>query len=94
MSTVTEIAPKKHRAARVRRIFGRCLRTHIERHGEDIAGFAIVSWDMLGHAHSSYSTEVGPVSPSLMPAYTHDALNRLYAVVLAEESTPDRIDGA
>jgi hypothetical protein len=69
----------------VRRILGACIRSNLETHGEDLAGFAIVSWDMRGTSHSSYFTENGPFSRSMLPAYVADALNRHLAVVMVQE---------
>lgn len=97
MAELFEIAPATERARRIKKILGRVLRLHMDFHGADFAGFAIVTWDMTGGAHSGYFTEHGMVSESLMPAYVHDALNRHLAVVLAERTQSDIItpdDGA
>lgn len=80
---VKVVDPAGERAARVRRILGRALRQAIETHGSDLAGFALVSWDMRGECSSSMMTAHGMVGQSLAPAFVHDALNRHVAVDIA-----------
>lgn len=94
MAEIHEIDPGADRAQRVRRIIGRVLKKHFADHGSEIAGFALVSWDMRGEATSGYFTEVGPVGESLMPSFVKDALQRHLAVVLVERTGSDRISGA
>lgn len=94
MADVREIAPATDRAKRTRKILLKVLRMHLNFHQDDLAGFALVTWDMRGGAHSAYLTENGMVSESLMPSYVKDCLNRHVAVVLAERTqselvTPD-----
>jgi hypothetical protein len=90
---MAEVAPDKHRARKARLILGRVIRDAIDFHGTDFAGFALVTWDMRGGAHSGYFAEVGMVSESLMPTFAHDALNRHLAAVIAERASSNRIDG-
>lgn len=90
--SVEAVDPGRDRATRIRRILGRVLRDHLEGHGPDIAGFALVSWDMRGNARTGFMTEVGPVGDSLMPCFVKDALQRHLAVKLAQIVTPSIID--
>lgn len=84
--TVEEVDPSNERARQVRRILGAALKQAFEFFGDDLAGFALVTWDMRGGAHSGYLTEYGMVGESLMPAYVHDSLNRHLSVVLVERT--------
>jgi hypothetical protein len=93
MADIREITPAADRAQEVRRVIFRTLRRHFQDQGDDIAGFAIVTWDMRGEASSGYSTDVGPVGESLMPAFVKDALQRHLSVVLAERTHSDIIGG-
>lgn len=77
------VAPGNARARHVRRILGSAIRSHIRQQGDDIAGFALVTWDMRGGACGAYLTDVGPVATTLLPTYVHDVLNRHVAVELA-----------
>lgn len=94
MSALSQVDPGRARTKRIRRIFGQCLRAALEQHGDNLAGFAIVAWDMRGSVHSSYATDVGPIGESLMPAVAHDALNRHVAVAISQRSSSILIDGA
>lgn len=94
MAEIHEIDPGADRAGRIRRIMGRVLRNHLEAHGDELAGFAMVTWDMRGEATSGYCTEIGPVGESLMPAFVKDALQRHLAVVLVERTESRPVTGA
>lgn len=94
MGKIEEIDIVGDRSARVRRIMGRTLRKALEDHGGDIAGFALVSWDMRGSVTSGYFTDVGPVSSSLMPSFVKDALDRHVTLVMVEETSSNKITGA
>ena len=91
--TIHSVSPDKYRSAKVRRAFGRCLRAHVAAHGDDLAGFAIVSWDMRGGAQSAVLADIGMVAESLVPSFAHDALNRHLAVLIAERTSSSPIDG-
>lgn len=93
MGEVVNIAPARERAARVRRMLGRSIKSAINGFGEDIAGFALVTWDMRGNARSAILDRSGPIGASLVPTYVHDALNRHVAVEIASESAPVWIEG-
>ena len=88
---VTEIDPATDRAGKVRRILGQAVKRALDQHGDGLAGFALVSWDMLGDANSAYFTEFGMVGEGLMPTYVHDALNRHLAAVIVERSQTYRV---
>lgn len=89
MTTLIEINPRRERQGRLRRILGRSVRSALS--GE-VAGFALVTWDSRGDAHTSYCTDSGPVGHRLMPAFVHDALNQHVSVTLAQEQRTTRID--
>lgn len=90
---VVEVDLAGDRAQNLRRILGRTVRNHIETQGDDLSGFALVTWDARGNTAVGYYTDTGPVGDSLMPAFVHDALNRAVAVVTAEETQSSRVDG-
>ena len=77
------IEPRVARQKRLRRILGRSVRSALS--GE-IAGFALVTWDARGDAHTSYCVDSGPVGHRLMPAFVHDALQQHVAVTLSQEA--------
>lgn len=94
MAVLREVTPNKVRARKTRLIMGRTLRHHLSAFGDDVAGFALVTWDMRGGAQSAFLTVNGMVSASLMPSFVHDVLNRHVAVDLAQREeinlvTPD-----
>lgn len=85
--SVKEFDPRKRNARRVRRILGKTVRSHLLGQGDDLAGFAIVSWDHRGAVQTGSLTSSGPIDRSLLPAFVGDALNRHIAVSLAQENT-------
>jgi hypothetical protein len=88
-----EIKPASDRAKNVRLIFGRCVRSALACMGVDIAGFALVVWDMRGEVRTAYLTEYGLVGRSLMPTYVHDALQRHVTKDVIEECTSEQVTG-
>lgn len=74
------------RACQVRRIMVRSLRDHLRRCGPDLAGFALVTWDMRGACCVGHSCEHGPVACGLMPLFVQQAINRTLAVQLAQST--------
>lgn len=91
--SIKEIRPDKEFLAKKRRIFGRAVRAALADHGEEFAGFSLVTWDNRGLSNSAYYADTGPVGESLVPVFSHDALNRHVAVVTAKSGASDRIDG-
>lgn len=87
------IAPAKDRARDVRRSLGRALRACFRDHGDNLAGFAIVTWDMRGEVASALRSDVGPIGRSMVPMFAHDALNRHVAVLISEGPGSVPIDG-
>ena len=57
--------------------------------GDNIAGFALVTWDREGSLRSAYDTSYGPIGPALVPTLSADALNRHVAVMLAAEKVAE-----
>lgn len=55
-------------------------------HGDDFAGFALVSWRRDGGMHTSIFTGYGPIADSLVPAQVHDALQRHLTIEIAERA--------
>jgi hypothetical protein len=76
-----------------RRIAGKAMSQAISTHGNDLTGFALVTWNSRGDCHSSYLADYGPISRSLMPSYVKDALQRHVTINMAESLTPGFIDG-
>ena len=85
--SVRAVTPADDRAKLVRKALARSVRSALRTHSNDVAGFALVTWDMRGSVESSFLCESGMVSPSLMPSYVKDALNRHVAVLTAQTST-------
>lgn len=80
-----ELASKRRRetAAGVRRnLFDSC-RKGIEEAGDDLAGYALVTWTRSGDMHSAYDARHGPIRDALVPTLVADAMNRHLAVVVA-----------
>lgn len=93
MGEIVELDLVGDRAQEVRRILGRSIKSAIEKHGGDIGGFALVTWDMRGNAQSAMLDDVGPIAMALVPTYVHDALNRHVAVTVALAHGPGLITG-
>ena len=94
--TLHKIDPRAKRAISVCKILRNCGKSAIKSHGDDLAGFALVTWDMRGTVHTTFLTEYGIVSRDIMPCLVKDALNRHVAMSLAHEcvSTPITDDSA
>lgn len=88
--SVVDVDFRADRAANVRAILNNSVADAFEVQGDDLAGFALVTWDPRGGAQSAYFTSEGPVSDSLMPVYVADVLSRHVTVAVAErtESRP------
>lgn len=85
---------KERRSRQVAKILRGTVRTVIA--GDvpaDLAGFALVAWNGRGEAVSAHYTDTGPVSSGLMPAYVHDALNRMIALELAQSTSVHDVTG-
>lgn len=89
MSEIREIVPAAVEASALLARALRDLADMVEADGY-VAG-AFVVWDMRGAARTVYSTETGPFSFSMVPAFVHDALNRHVAVVIAQETAAEPI---
>lgn len=55
--------------------------------GNDFAGFALVAWDMQGHARTLYTARRGAVGRSLLPTFAMDNLSRHIAIDLVQEGS-------
>jgi hypothetical protein len=93
MAELRSIDPAGDILKKVRRIMGRAVRNQLAAHGDDLAGFCLVSWDRRGEPCSAYLTSEGPVSRGLLPTYTHDVLQRHLSVTLAHECETAPIKG-
>lgn len=60
-------------------LFNSC-RNALEEAGDDLAGYALVTWTRSGDMHSSYDARNGPIWDALVPTLASDALNRHVAV--------------
>lgn len=80
-----ELAAKqrKRKAGGVRRNLFHSCRKALEEAGDDLAGFALVTWTRDGDMHSAYDARHGPIRDALVPTLASDALNRHVAVVVA-----------
>jgi hypothetical protein len=89
--SVVAVDPQTARAGRVRRLLGQALKAAFYDHGESLAGYALVTWDMRGACHTGYLATHGVVSESLMPALVHDALNRHVAVNISQRTQSEEL---
>lgn len=85
-----DIHPRADRQKHLRRLLVRSVRSALT--GE-VAGYALVTWNARGDAHTSYCTDSGPVGQRLMPAFVHDVLGQHVAVSLSEETRINWLDG-
>jgi hypothetical protein len=85
--TVREFRPDLSDLAQRRRILVAAVRDSFRSHGEDFAGFALVTWDARGNADSAFYADTGPVAESMVPLFAHDVLNRHVAVKAAAAQT-------
>lgn len=84
---------KASEAKHVRKVMHACVRRSFELFGDDISGFALVSWNRRGEMDSAYLVGHGPHAFASIPGQVHDALNRHMAVELAQDCQPTFIDG-
>ena len=57
-----------------RRLFD-FAKSQCDMHGDDMCGFALISWNKFGEPITSLSADFGAVAPPLVPAFVHDALH-------------------
>lgn len=79
--TIRSIDPANERSSGVLQQLQDRVAEATAEHGQSLAGFALVTWDMCGDIRSAYEADNGPVRMALMPAIVHDALNGHVAVV-------------
>lgn len=77
-----ELAAKqrKRKAGGVRRNLFESCRKALDEAGDDLAGYALVTWTRDGDIHSAYDARIGPIRDALVPTLVGDALNRHIAV--------------
>lgn len=71
---------RKEKAGSVRRNLFNSCRKALEEAGNDLAGYALVTWTRDGDMHSAYDARIGPIRDALVPTLAGDALNRHVAV--------------
>jgi hypothetical protein len=54
-----------------------------EEAGDDLAGYALVTWTRGGDMHSAYDARHGPIRDALVPTLVGDAMNRHVAVMIS-----------
>lgn len=74
MAKIRRINPRRDRAQFVARSLRTASKSLISEFGDNLAGFAIVSWDMCGNSGAAYSAKEGPVSDALVPDYARTQL--------------------
>ncbi|AIB11803.1 hypothetical protein ABAZ39_07285 [Azospirillum argentinense] len=90
--SVREIAPSTERADRVLRQIAEQADVARSEFGPDLAGFALVAWDMRGAVRTTIDCREGAVALSLVPTFAHDALNRHVAVVIQQTAESEGLD--
>lgn len=83
---VVNIDPASERADAIASIMNEAVALVLSEFGIDLAGFALVAWDMQGEVKSVYMAQHGVVGRCIMPAHVHDALQRHVTVELIEEN--------
>ena len=81
----------KTRAARVRSVLEKTIEIQLQGHSDEVAGFAVVTWDGRGACLSGFFTGAGPIDRCLMPSYVEQALNRHVAANIANETEAEII---
>jgi hypothetical protein len=51
--------------------------------GDDLSGYALVSWTRGGEVHTNINEGYGPFGWGSLPGQCHDAINRHIAIVIA-----------
>lgn len=72
-------------AKNVQRAFKSGMRHVYRVRSPEMAGYAIVAWDMAGGISSSYYAARGPVGPGMLPAVVHDVLVKDMAIDQVEK---------
>lgn len=83
--TIKEVDPKKDCADYVRATIDAVVARHKENKGDEIAGFAFITWDRRGTPMTGYLCNQGMVHRALMPSYVSDALNQHVIMDMANE---------
>lgn len=65
------------------RLFSDCRRA-LQQAGNDLSGFALVTWTRDGDLHSAYDARHGLIGPGLVPTLVADTLNRHQAIMRAK----------
>lgn len=93
-SKLEERAAKQRRdvATSIRRNLFRHCRTALDEHGDDLAGYALVTWTRDGALHSAMDARHGPIREALVPTLVGDALNRHVAVQIGKWRAEDEAD--
>ena len=92
-ATLHVIKPRAQRAAALLKNLLGATAAQGGIHGENLAGYALISWDNRGAVIASYVTGDGPVAPDLLPGYAHTALTTEVAIVEAVHRTRKIFNG-
>lgn len=90
---ILHISPQADRVEELKARLTAQIAAAIATHGPDFAGYALVTWDMRGGARTSYDTQAGPVSHTLMPVFAQDALSRHVTIELSRQLALDEAEG-
>lgn len=90
---IEEFRPDKKRIARLRRILGRAVRDALQDQKDDLAGFALVTWDNRGNGTSAFYADSGPIGESLVALYVHEQLVKHAAYLLVKNGSSHRETG-
>ncbi len=82
MAKIKAINPRRARAKFVVRQLRESSKEVISAFGDNIAGFALVSWDMCGDGGAVYCSKDGPIGDALVPDYARTML--LYRLINKE----------
>ncbi|MBP2301540.1 hypothetical protein [Azospirillum picis] len=92
--SITEFTPASDRAERIVRQIGEQAEAAHSEFGSDLAGYALVAWDMRGGARTVIDCREGAVALALVPAFAHDALNRHVTVAFQQSAVSEGLDDA
>ena len=87
---------KADQAKFVRRDLFRCARSQADERGDELSGFALISWDRSGSFKTALQHGYGPFGWTSIPEHMRDALQRHVSVELAQTRTfePNEDEGA
>ena len=83
---------KASEAAHIRRNLFQAARNASNARGDELSGFALVSWDRQGNMRTAINSGYGPIAWGRIPSECRDAFERHVTAELAQTSAPVSLD--